>query len=141
MPAPPGKECISLHSPAHPVGFPPPFKEDDDWDPSDIEPGGQLGILLGIDLHDHPLTCHLPGCFLHRRCKINAMRSPGCPEFRQYLPPVTLYESVETPVRKRDRFRIQGGQCSMTAATFPGLSFARRGDPVGRAAGGAVDQV
>jgi hypothetical protein len=29
----------------------------------------------------------------------------------------------------------------MTAAAFPDLSFARQGDPVGRAAGGAVDQV
>lgn len=108
MPSPPGKERIPIHSPAHPVGFPPPLKEDDGWDPSDIEPGGQLGILFAIDLYDHPLTCHLTGYFLHHRCKIAAMRTPGSPEFSQYRSLVILYERVEAPVRKHDRPRVKG---------------------------------
>lgn len=141
VPSPPGQQLIFFHGPAHPVSFLSVHEKHNGGYPLDVESRCQLGIFLGIDLCHNPPSSHLSRHLLHHRCKVKAMRSPGGPELHQYCPLVSVYERAEAPVGKGDRFRIKGEKRGVAFAAFAGLPFARCGDTVGRAAGGAVDKI
>jgi hypothetical protein len=138
---PPSEKCIPVHGPADGVDDLLSLENHDGRNTGYVEPPRQMGILLGIDLDDRSPAGQLPRYLLHHRCKVDAVRSPGSPEFRQDRPSVALHETVEASVRQSYRLRMERGKRGVATAAFPCYPFARRRDPIGRAAGGAGDQI
>ncbi len=109
--------------------------------PLNVEPPGQEGILVDIDLYDGPLPSQSLCCSMHRRCKVSAMRSPRRPELSQDRPRVGGHERVEAPVRQGNRMGIKRWEGSPAVATSPRCALLRGRDSVGGPAGGASDEV
>lgn len=140
LPAP-GEQSPLLLRPADAVEHLPVTEQEDGRYPADVEPAGQAGVLLGVHLDDRTSPRQLQSHLSHHRCESCAVRSPGCPEFRQDRPGVPRHEGIEAPVGQRHRPDMERWQHGVTVAALPRFSLAGGRYPVGGNAGGAADDV
>jgi len=137
----PGHEVIDRSGSGELVNDPAAAQQHDDRNAAHPEAGVQGRVLLGVDLDDRCFPRQSFGYGSHRRCEGDAVRSPGGPELGQHRSRIAADELVEGAVGQWLRVAVQRGQNGMAAAAAAPLALLVGGDPVGRAAGRAGDDM
>lgn len=137
----PGKDSRQIPAPFHGIYYPALPHHYKRRYPTYAEATCQTGILFGIELCYHRPAGQNCCQFLHHRCKVTAVRSPGGPEFGQHRSWIPLDQTVKISLGHCYRMRVENRQCSFATAAKPLHPFPEERNPVDHATTFAGDEI